>query len=65
MRSTPNFQGKMCILKSNIEAAALKNKIKFGPASPSEEKGACLNQSNIHGQRDVEADLPYFKCVSG
>lgn len=55
----------MCIPKSYIEAAALKSKRKFGPASLSEETCACLNQSNIHGQCGVKADLPYFRCVSG
>lgn len=53
----------MCILKTNIEVAALNSK--NSPASPSEEKCACLNQSNIHGQRGGKDDLPYFRCVSG
>lgn len=52
----------MCILKTNVEGTALKSK--RSPASPSEEKCARLNQSNIHGQRGVEAALPYFSCVS-
>lgn len=55
----------MCIPKFNIEAAALKTKSIFGPASPSEEKCAYLNWSNIHGKHGVKADLPYFRCASG
>lgn len=55
----------MCILKTAIEATALKSKRNLGFASSSEVKCARLNQSNIHGQHGVEADLPYFRCVSG
>lgn len=55
----------MCIFKSKIEAAAFKEKIKLGHASPFRDKCAYLNQSDLHGQCDVGADLPYFRCVSG
>lgn len=48
----------MCIFKSKIEAAAFKGRIKSGHASPSKDKCAYLNQSDLHGNVVLELIYP-------
>lgn len=52
----------MCVFKSKREAIPFKGKLKFEDASHSKDKCTYSNQSALHRQCEVGADL---SCFSG